>query len=94
MAGIEGAGVGGVGEITFGGHLQSPAFRLRRTAEVTPTGVGIHAAGHPRHWRRLRPGGTGVAVNLHIEPLPGPGGGNTRDRVHTPTCEIGGTGPP
>ena len=43
----EGAGVGEVGEETVRGRPQAPAFLLRRSAEVTPTGVGIHAAGHP-----------------------------------------------
>ena len=28
-------------------HMQAPAVRICRTAEVTPTGVGIRAAGHP-----------------------------------------------
>ena len=69
----------------IGGRPQAPAVRLRRTAEVTSTGVGICAAGHPRHRRRLRPGGTGAAGNLHTVPLPGLGRGNNGARGHLPT---------
>ena len=36
-----------VGEYAAGGRLQESKVRLGRTAEVTPTGVGICAAGHP-----------------------------------------------
>ena len=54
----------------------------------------IHAAGHPLHWVRLRPGGTGAAGSLHTGLLSGPGRGNTRERGHMPTYEIGGHGPP
>ena len=38
-----------VGENSVGGFPQAPVVRLRRTSEVTPIGVGIHAAGHPQH---------------------------------------------
>ena len=84
----------GVGEKPVWGCLQAPVVRLRNTTEVTPTGVGIHAASHPQHQRRLQPGGIGATGNLHTGPLPGPGRGNTRERGHTPTCETGGTSPP
>ena len=43
----EGAGVGGVGEYTVGVSPQAPVVHLLRTAEVTPTGKGIHAEFHP-----------------------------------------------
>ena len=42
----EGAALGRVGEDTVGGRLQAPAVRLRRTEEVTPTGVVICAEVH------------------------------------------------
>ena len=38
---------------------QAPAVRLRGPAEVTPTGVGIRAAGHPRDQQRVRASGGG-----------------------------------
>ena len=38
--------MGRVGEDTVGGRLQAPAVRLRRTEEVTPTGVVICAEVH------------------------------------------------
>ena len=52
--------MGTVSEDTSGGIPQAPAVRLRRTAEITPTLVGICTAGHPQHRRRLRPGGGGT----------------------------------
>ena len=39
--------------------MQAPAFRLRGSAEVTSTGVGIRAAGHPRDQQRVRASGGG-----------------------------------
>ena len=40
--------VDGVCGNPFQGLPRAPAVCLRRTAEFTPTGVGIHAAGDPR----------------------------------------------
>ena len=37
------------------GFPSAPAVHLFRTAEYTPAGVGIRAAGHPWHRRRLDP---------------------------------------
>ena len=68
----EGAGAGVVGEIIVGGCPQAPTVRLRRTAEVTPTGVGIRAVGHPRQWGSLQTSGTGAEGRIHPGPLPGP----------------------
>ena len=50
----EGVRVDRVGEDTIRGGPQAPTVRLRRTSEATPTVVGICAAGHPRHRRRLK----------------------------------------
>ena len=47
MAGGESAGVDRVGENSVRGRPKAPAVRLCWTADVTPTGVGIRAAGHP-----------------------------------------------
>ena len=91
LAGGEGTGMDGVSESPVGGYLKAPTVRLHKTEKVTPTGVGIHAVGHTPHWRRLRPGRTGAAGNLHTGSSTGPGRGNTRYRGHTPTCETGGT---
>ena len=50
----EGRGVGGVGKNFGRGGPQAPAVRLCGSAEVTPTGVGIRAAGHPWDKQRVR----------------------------------------
>ena len=47
VAGREGGGVGDVGADFIGGGLQAPADSLCWTAEVTPSGVGIHATIFP-----------------------------------------------
>ena len=52
----EGRGVGGVSEKFGRGGPQAPAVRLCGSVEVTPTGVGIRAAGQPRDRRRVRTG--------------------------------------
>ena len=83
-----------VGENSGGGCPQAPAVRLRNNTEVTPTGVGIRASGHPWHWGCLRPGGPGAEGRLHSGPLPGTWRGNTREASHPPAHEIGGPGPP
>ena len=82
LVGGEVSGVDGVDENHVGGCPQAPAVRSRRTVEVTPTRVGVSAAGHPRHHRRLKPSGRGTSGNLRTDPLPGPGRGNTRARGH------------
>ena len=56
MAGRESRGMGGFRGDLNRGFSQAPAVRLLRTAEATPAGVGIFAAGHPWRMRRLRPG--------------------------------------
>ena len=94
LAGGEGTGVDRVGENTVGGCSQATAFRLCRTKEITPTGLGICAAVHSQHWGRLRPGGTGAAGSLHSRPLTGPGRGNTRERTCPHTHETGRPSPP
>ena len=94
LADGESTGVDGDGENPAGGRPKSPAVRLCRTAEVTPTLVGIRAVVHPWNQRRLQLGETSAVRNLHNGPLPGPRRSNTRERCHTPTCETGGTGPP
>ena len=94
MAGGESTGVDRVGEKYVRGRPQAPAVRLISTVEVTPTGVVIRAAVHPRHKGRLWPGVTGAVGSLHSVPLPGPERGNTRDRGHTLTCETGRPVPP
>ena len=55
----EGRGVGGVRPHIGRGGPQAPAVRICGTAEVTPTGVGIHVAGHPRDRRGVCTGGGG-----------------------------------
>ena len=75
----------GVGEKSSGGRPQAPAVCLLRTEEVTPTGEGIHAVGHTRHWGSLRPGGIGATGSLHTGPVPGPRRRNPRERGRTPT---------
>ena len=60
LTGGEVSGIGVVSEDPGRGIPQAPAVRLHRNSEVTPTGVGIRAAGHPRHQRRLMPGGKGA----------------------------------
>ena len=57
--------VGRVDENADEGRLQTPTVRLRRTAEFTPTRVRISAVGHPQHWGRFRPSGTGAEGQLH-----------------------------
>ena len=52
----EGRGVGGVSEIFGRGGPQAPAVRLCGSSEVTPAGVGIRVAGHPRDRRQVRTG--------------------------------------
>ena len=84
--------LGGGGSVW--GRLQAPSVHLRRTAEFTPTGAGIHAAGHPWYQGCLWPGVTKSVGNFCTGPLLGPGIENTREKVHTPTCEIVGTGSP
>ena len=91
LAGGEGTEVDRVGQSAVGGRLQAPAVCLRRNAEVTIKGVGIHIVGHPRHWGYLRPGGTGAAGCLHCGPLSGPGRRNTREISHPLTRETGDT---
>ena len=85
--------MGRVREDPSGGILQAPAVRLRWTAEVTPTGVVICVTFYPRHLRRFWPGGGGAAEEFLVGPFPGPWEGGTRERLHPPTGEIGGTGP-
>ena len=55
----EGRGVGGVGKNFGRGGPQAPPVRLYGSAEVTPTGVGIRAVGHPRDKQRVRTGRRG-----------------------------------
>ena len=55
----QGRGVVGVRPHFDRGGPQAPAVRIYGTAEVTPTGVGIRAAGHPRDQRGVRTGGGG-----------------------------------
>ena len=55
----EGGGVGGIRQNPSRGGPQAPAVHLRRSAEVTPTVVGIRAAGHPRDQQRVRASGGG-----------------------------------
>ena len=50
----EGAGIGRVDDYIVGCVPQVPAVQLHCTAEVTPTGVGLRAVGHPRHTGRIR----------------------------------------
>ena len=46
------------------GLQKAPAVCLRRTVEVTPTEMGIRAAGDPGSRRRLRIGGDGAEEDL------------------------------
>ena len=55
----EGGGVGGICQDPRRGGPQVTAVRLRGSAEVTPTGVGIRAAGHPRDQQHVRASGGG-----------------------------------
>ena len=84
----------GFGENTVGGFPQAPVVRLRSTAKATPIGVGIRAVGHPRHWVRLRPSGSGALGCFHSIPLPGPWIGNTGEGGPPPARETGWPGPP
>ena len=77
MDGIEGSEMGRVGENTIAGRPQGPEVCLCRTADITPIGVGICAAGHPQHWGRLRPIGTSAEGHINSCPLPGPWISNT-----------------
>ena len=52
----QGRGVDGVGQNFSRGGPQAPAVRLCGSAEVTPTRVGIRAAGHPWDQQRVRAG--------------------------------------
>ena len=94
MAGREGAGMGIVGKDTVGSLPQAPAVRLCRSAEVTPTGVVICAAGHTWHRGRLRTSGIGSEGSIYSGPLPWPRIGNTGEGVHPPAHKIDGPGPP
>ena len=94
MAGIEGTGVDGIGENVVGGRPQAPTVHLRRTAEVTPIGVVICAAGNPQHWGHLWYGVTGTEGHLYSSPLTGPWRGNTGERIHPPARETGRSCPP
>ena len=76
MAVQEGAEVGRFGEDTVGVCPQSPAVRLCRTAEVTSTGVGICALGHPQRRGCLRTSGTCAEGSVYSGPLTWPRRGN------------------
>ena len=58
-------------EDAIGGGPQVTAVRLRRTAEVTPTGVGVHAAGRPRHRVRLWTSRYIPPGHVHTSTIPG-----------------------
>ena len=61
--------------------------------KVTQTGVGIHAAGQPRHRRRLRPGPEIAEGDFLSGSHWGIGRGGTRERGYLPVSETGMTGP-
>ena len=56
--------VDGVCGDTLWGRPKAPAVCLHRTAEVTPTGVRIRAAGDPGSWRLLWTGRYGFEGDL------------------------------
>ena len=94
MSGREVAGVVIVGGNASRALPQALPVRLCRTAEVTTTGVLINTAGHPQHWGRLLPSGTGTEICLHSITLTGPQRGNTGEGGHPSAHETGGPGPP
>ena len=55
----EGGGVGGICQEPCRGGPQAPVVRLRGSAEVTPTGLGIRVEGHPRDQQRVWASGGG-----------------------------------
>ena len=90
----EGAGVGEDSGDTVGGLLKAPIVCLRRIEEVTPTGVGICAAGHLWYTGFLWTSGTGAEVSAYSRLVPCPWRGNTREGVQQPARETCGPGPP
>ena len=64
MVGDENQRVDGGSGDTLWCRPKTPAVCLDRTAEVTPTGLYICAAGDPGSWRRLWTGGDGAEVDL------------------------------
>ena len=86
LEGQEGSWMGKVSEDPSGSSPQAPAVRLHRTAEVTPTGVGIRAAVHSQHRRVFRPSGVGAGGDFLHGPFPGPGRGGHQGEG-SPTCQ-------
>ena len=64
MSGREGSEMVRFSKNPSGDIPQAPAVSLHQTVEVTPKGVGICAAGHPRHQRRLCPVRRDAAENF------------------------------
>ena len=94
MSGQEGSGVGGVSEYTVGSGPQEPTVCLSSTSEVTPIGVVIREAGHPRHRGRLLTSGTGAEGSVYYGPITEPQRGNTGEGGHPPAHETGSPRPP
>ena len=84
LVGREGARVDRVSKEAIRGGPQEPKVCLQRTAEVTPTRVGINAEGHPIHMRRLWTSRDVPLGHVHPGPLPGRRRGNHRARGHPP----------
>ena len=73
MVGRQNQGVGGVCVDPLWGFPQVPSVCIYITAEVTPAGVGIHAAGYPEHQQRLRPSGEDAKGDLRAGIVRGTG---------------------
>ena len=87
-------GVGGVRPHISRGGPQVPAVCIRGTAEVTPTGVGIRAAGQPRDRRCVRPSGGGDCKGVPPGIIRGSGRWCPGEGNHPPVSAAGRDGPP